>query len=218
MASTPEAEAQRRGRGRGSRHGPARSVSGTRPGYGRARVPRLAASSRTPRSEALAAPGGRAARRSAARRPVPRGHGALGRRQPRDRAGRARGASPGRPGGRALGGARERGGRRARCPPGASVARRSGARSRRRSRAPAFWTALMRQSGDAAQDALGRMRSSLEGMDDSLERGPRRLIGLRSPHHRARRSRARDSWGSRSLSTRCSSTSPSSSPAPRWWR
>jgi hypothetical protein len=42
---------------------------------------------------------------------------------------------------------------------------------------PAVRTALMRQSGDAAQDALGRMRSSLEGMDDSLERGPRRLIG-----------------------------------------
>ena len=42
---------------------------------------------------------------------------------------------------------------------------------------PAVRAALMRQSGDAALDAVGRMRSGLEGVDDSLERGPRRLIG-----------------------------------------
>jgi uncharacterized RDD family membrane protein YckC len=42
---------------------------------------------------------------------------------------------------------------------------------------PAVRAALTRQSSDAAQDALGRMRTSLDGMDASLERGPRRLFG-----------------------------------------
>ena len=42
---------------------------------------------------------------------------------------------------------------------------------------PAVRAALMRQSDDAALDAVGRMRSSLERVDDSLERGPRRLFG-----------------------------------------
>jgi uncharacterized RDD family membrane protein YckC len=42
---------------------------------------------------------------------------------------------------------------------------------------PAVRAALVRQSSDATQDALGRMRSSLARMDDSAERGPRRWLG-----------------------------------------
>jgi uncharacterized RDD family membrane protein YckC len=42
---------------------------------------------------------------------------------------------------------------------------------------PAVRAALVRQGSDATQDALGRLRSSLEKMDDSLERGPRRWFG-----------------------------------------
>jgi uncharacterized RDD family membrane protein YckC len=47
---------------------------------------------------------------------------------------------------------------------------------------PAVRAALTRQGEDAAHDALGRLRESLDGMDDSIERAPRRLLG------RARRS------------------------------
>jgi uncharacterized RDD family membrane protein YckC len=42
---------------------------------------------------------------------------------------------------------------------------------------PAVRAALTRQSADATKDALGRMRTSLDGLDDSVERGPRRWTG-----------------------------------------
>ena len=42
---------------------------------------------------------------------------------------------------------------------------------------PAVRAALTRQGGEAAHDALGRMRASLDRFDDSLERGPRRWLG-----------------------------------------
>jgi uncharacterized RDD family membrane protein YckC len=42
---------------------------------------------------------------------------------------------------------------------------------------PAVRTALTRQGGDAAQDALDRLRASLGGLDESIERGPRRWLG-----------------------------------------
>jgi uncharacterized RDD family membrane protein YckC len=41
---------------------------------------------------------------------------------------------------------------------------------------PAVRSALARQGEEAAQDALGRLRQSLEGMDDAVERPPRRLF------------------------------------------
>jgi uncharacterized RDD family membrane protein YckC len=44
---------------------------------------------------------------------------------------------------------------------------------------PAVRAALTRQSGEVAQDALGRMRTSLAHRDDSLERWPRRWLGRR---------------------------------------
>jgi uncharacterized RDD family membrane protein YckC len=42
---------------------------------------------------------------------------------------------------------------------------------------PAVRTALTRQGQGAAQSALGRLRTSLDGLDDSVERGPRRWFG-----------------------------------------
>ena len=42
---------------------------------------------------------------------------------------------------------------------------------------PAVRAALTRQGEDVAHDALGRMRTSLDNLDDSVERGPRRWLG-----------------------------------------
>ena len=42
---------------------------------------------------------------------------------------------------------------------------------------PAVRAALTRQGEEAAHDALGRMRTSLDSLDGSLERGPRRWLG-----------------------------------------